>query len=346
MEQAIDSLSLVKYVFPIERLPEWVRLTLQNSTHSDETRGIAVGTSISKRFNLDKWPISVFGSASKNNRVNDDKNMDAGNLYLRLLQAYLRFFVPFTDLNAQSPYRSSLLHYSSGYDSLVLENVEFFVHILIHFWILDNDFSPLPVKVCKSFGVVLPLRSVLAKLPPTPGLVEVVNVLVKYLNSSLVSKAVDQVEVTALRGATFAVDMGMSASSDARILLLGSRTRLETLWIRIRLRNVSLELETFSMKFPARFLNVFGIPRVSKQLLGVLIGILYSKSGTQPILFCQSAIITNMSSQETQEETQDQPPLGDVGGDAFDSMEDVGFLEFADLSLDEPEFENDLIIDN
>lgn len=36
----------------------------------------------------------------------------------------------------------------------------------------------------------------------------------------------------------------------------------------------------------------------------------------------------------------------DVGGDTFDSMEDVGFLEFADLSLDEPEFENDLIIDN
>nr|GEX03318.1 hAT dimerization domain, ribonuclease H-like domain protein [Tanacetum cinerariifolium] len=35
-----------------------------------------------------------------------------------------------------------------------------------------------------------------------------------------------------------------------------------------------------------------------------------------------------------------------VGGDAFDSMEDVGCLEFADLSLDEPEFENDLIIDN
>ncbi|GJV28431.1 ferrochelatase-2, chloroplastic-like protein [Tanacetum coccineum] len=115
------------------------------SKGNSQTRGIAVGTNVSKRFNLDKWPIPVFGSASKNNRVNDDKNMDAGNLYLRLLQAYLRFFVPFTDLNAQSPYRTSLLHYSSGYDSLVLENAE----------------------------------SVLAELPPTPGLAEVVNVLVK-----------------------------------------------------------------------------------------------------------------------------------------------------------------------
>ncbi|GJZ13836.1 hypothetical protein Tco_0549066 [Tanacetum coccineum] len=42
----------------------------------------------------------------------------------------------------------------------------------------------------------------------------------------------------------------------------------------------------------------------------------------------------------------DDVKIWDVGGDAFDSMEDVGFLEFADLSLDEPEFENDLIIDN
>nr|KAJ0226840.1 hypothetical protein LSAT_V11C100002020 [Lactuca sativa] len=41
-----------------------------------------------------------------------------------------------------------------------------------------------------------------------------------------------------------------------------------------------------------------------------------------------------------------QDLMWDVGRDAFDSMEDVGFLEFADLSLDEPDFENDLIIDN
>ncbi|GKC88790.1 hypothetical protein Tco_1149439, partial [Tanacetum coccineum] len=44
--------------------------------------------------------------------------------------------------------------------------------------------------------------------------------------------------------------------------------------------------------------------------------------------------------------SNDDVKMWDVGGDAFDSMEDVGFLEFADLSLDEPEFENDLIIDN
>ncbi|CAH1416645.1 unnamed protein product [Lactuca virosa] len=42
----------------------------------------------------------------------------------------------------------------------------------------------------------------------------------------------------------------------------------------------------------------------------------------------------------------DDVKMWDVGGDAFDSMEDVGFLEVTDLSLDEPDFENDLIIDN
>ena len=32
--------------------------------------------------------------------------------------------------------------------------------------------------------------------------------------------------------------------------------------------------------------------------------------------------------------------MWDVGGDAFDSMDDVGFLVFAKLSPDEPELEN------
>ncbi|CAH1453656.1 unnamed protein product [Lactuca virosa] len=43
---------------------------------------------------------------------------------------------------------------------------------------------------------------------------------------------------------------------------------------------------------------------------------------------------------------KDDVKMWDVGGDAFDLMEDVRFLEVADLSLDEPDFENDLIIDN
>ena len=64
--------------------------------------------------------------------------------------------------------------------------------------------------------------------------------------------------------------------------------------------------------------------------------------------FYQTQQETLMASQETEQQTQgsSDEKMWDVGGDAFDSMDDVGFLEFADLSLDEPEFENDLIIDN
>ncbi|KAI3821831.1 hypothetical protein L1987_09404 [Smallanthus sonchifolius] len=253
---AVDRLSLVKYVFPMERLPEWIRLTLQNGRNCDVLSDLCplfkgrlkdgasvqvqlnileyylfwfvyypvckgscdnhttVNSRVSKRFRLENWAyksIPVFGNAGKT-RGNEPKNRDAGNLYIRILHAYLRFFVPLSDLNAQSPYRSSLLHYSSSYNSSVLENAEFFVHTLIHFWIVDNDFSPLPIKQCKSFGVVLPLRSVLAELPPTAGLGEVVNVFVKYLNSSLLPNSVDgcdQVELskaTTWRG-TGSVDM-------------------------------------------------------------------------------------------------------------------------------------------
>ncbi|KAD4385033.1 hypothetical protein E3N88_25201 [Mikania micrantha] len=240
---AVDRLSLVKYVFPIERLPEWIRLTLQNGRHSGVLSDLCslfkgrlieeatfqvqlnileyylfwfvyypvckgssdnhtiASSKVSKRFMLENWAyksIPVFSNACKP-RGNEPKNRDNGNLYIRLLHAYLRFFVPLSDLSAQSPYRSSLLHYATSYNSSVLENTEFFVQTLIHFWIVDNDFSPLPVKQCKSFGVVLPLRSVLAELPPTAGLGEVVNVFVKYLNSSLVPNSVegcDQVEVS------------------------------------------------------------------------------------------------------------------------------------------------------
>ncbi|KAK9047980.1 hypothetical protein SSX86_033058 [Deinandra increscens subsp. villosa] len=39
----------------------------------------------------------------------------------------------------------------------------------------------------------------------------------------------------------------------------------------------------------------------------------------------------------------DDVKMWDIGGDAHDSLQDVGYLEFADLSLDEPELENIMI---
>ncbi|PQQ03531.1 uncharacterized protein Pyn_31307 [Prunus yedoensis var. nudiflora] len=135
---SVDHLSLVQYVFPIERLPEWVRFMLSSENYSPAF--ICVSSCICGR----------------------------------------------TDLNQHLPYRSSLLHYASGYDSSVVAQAEFLVNALVNFWLVDNDFSPLPVNQCKSFGVSFPFRSVLGETPPTPGLGEVVKLLVKYLNLGLV----------------------------------------------------------------------------------------------------------------------------------------------------------------
>ena len=53
-------------------------------------------------------------------------------------------------------------------------------------------------------------------------------------------------------------------------------------------------------------------------------------------------LLSRNSNQYENEKTK----MWDVGGDAFDSMEDVGSLEFVELSLDEPELENKLITKN
>ncbi|CAK7356341.1 unnamed protein product [Dovyalis caffra] len=103
---------------------------------------------------------------------------------MRLLYAYLRVFVPICDLNSHHPYRSSLLHYGYGNDGSVLHRAEFFVDTLVNYWLVDNDFSPLNINVCKSLGLSFKLRSVLGETPPTPNLGDVVKLLVKFLNLS------------------------------------------------------------------------------------------------------------------------------------------------------------------
>ena len=81
-----------------------------------------------------------------------------------------------------------------GIDNSVLERAEFIVNTLVHFWLVDNDFSPLPVNVCKSVGVSFPFRPAMAETPPSSGLGEVINMFVKYLNLSSVTLTEDQVE--------------------------------------------------------------------------------------------------------------------------------------------------------
>ncbi|KAL3818241.1 hypothetical protein ACJIZ3_004146 [Penstemon smallii] len=221
----IDRLSLVKYVFPTERLPEWVRYMLQNEPDSqvladmcplfknrikeDSVKGSShqvqlnvfeyylfwfayypvcrgnsegletVKVQITKKFRLENWSYSIPGLSST--KRGTEKKTEV-NLYIRLLYVYLHSFVPVYDLNVHQPYRSSLLQYSSVFNSSEIERAEFLVNTLIHFWLVDNDFSPLPVEVCKSFGVTFPFRSVLGDTPPTSGLGDVVNVFTKCLN--------------------------------------------------------------------------------------------------------------------------------------------------------------------
>ncbi|GMH09556.1 hypothetical protein Nepgr_011397 [Nepenthes gracilis] len=235
---AVDRLSLVKYVFPVERLPQWVRLMLSNDRDcrilSDlcplfkgrlkEDRGkgnlqvqlnvfeyyifwfayfpvsrgngenlSSVSIRKSRKFRLENWTssISVFSGGSRRGL---EKKTEC-NLYMRLLYAYLRMLVPLYDANAWQTYRSSLLQYSNSYDEAVILRAEFLVNTLVHFWLVDNDFSPLPVSVCKSFGVMLPFRLMLGETPPIPGLGEVVKVFVNYLNMSSVMVTEESVQV-------------------------------------------------------------------------------------------------------------------------------------------------------
>ncbi|XP_051115290.1 uncharacterized protein LOC127240588 isoform X2 [Andrographis paniculata] len=224
---AADQISLIKYIFPNERLPEWVRYMLQKQdcevlgnmcplfkgrVKGDPNQGssyqvqlnvfeyyffwfafypICRGTSEeseaakapqAKKSRLENWSYSIPGLSSSKRET---EKKPESNLYARLLYAYLHSFVSVQDVNVYQPYRSSLLHYSPGYDSCAKDRAEFVINTLIHFWLVDNDFSPLPVSLCKAFGISFPFRSVLGETPPTPGLGDVINVFVKYLNLNI-----------------------------------------------------------------------------------------------------------------------------------------------------------------
>ncbi|CAH2046059.1 unnamed protein product [Thlaspi arvense] len=230
---AVDKLSLVKYVFPTERLPEYARFMLSSEKdrsalsnlcpflkgkiEEDSLRGssyevrlnifeyymfwlsyypvcrgnneISAVNPIQKRkmFKLESWTLMKgFPGSSKRD---SDQKLEC-NIYLRLVYAYLKAFVPVFDLNAHQPYRSSLLHYGNGYDGSVMARAEFLVNVFVHYWLVENDFSPFPVVTAKSFGVAPPFHSAVEEIPPTCGLEEVVKLLVKYLNLSWVTSGV------------------------------------------------------------------------------------------------------------------------------------------------------------
>ncbi|KAL6550412.1 hypothetical protein OROMI_020900 [Orobanche minor] len=250
----IDRLSLVKYVFPTERLPEWVRYMLQkeqdcrvltdlcplfkNRIKEDSIKGSSYQVQLNvfeyylfwfayypvcrgnsegsetvkvhrtKKFRLENWSYSIPGLKSTRRET---ENKAEGNVYIRLLYVYLHSFVPVQDLNVHQPYLSSLLHYSPGYDSSAPERAEFVVNTMIHFWLVDNDLSPTPVGLSKAFGSTFPFRSVLLETPPTSGLGDVINVLIRYLNMSSLAAMTghNQIEYVQSHGS------GVSGSFDA-----------------------------------------------------------------------------------------------------------------------------------
>ncbi|XP_010529974.1 PREDICTED: uncharacterized protein LOC104806670 [Tarenaya hassleriana] len=228
---AVDKLSLVKYVFPTERLPEWARFmfssekdcgvlsdlcplfrgkvqddSLKGSSYEirlnvfeyymfwfayypvcrgNKKNSVRVSVKRTNKFRLERWASSIRGFPGSSKRDPDLKQDCC--IYLRLLYAYLKAFVPVFDLNAHQPYRISLLHYGNGCDGSVMTRAEFVVNVFVHYWLVDNDFSPFSVGTAKSFGLSFPFRSALDENPPTSGLEEVVKLLVKYLNLSWVT---------------------------------------------------------------------------------------------------------------------------------------------------------------
>lgn len=63
----------------------------------------------------------------------------------------------------------------------------------------------------------------------------------------------------------------------------------------------------------------------------------------EDLVFIHNNLLLSNNSNEYEDE---KTKMWDIGGDAYDSMDDVGYIEFAESSLDEPALENKLIGDN
>jgi sphingomyelin phosphodiesterase 4 len=130
--------------------------------------------------------VSTLAPTSSSSHNPDSKPHTS--LYLKLLHAYLKEFVP-SDCAPPRGGCGTLLHQNSRAAAESFRRAEFFVHTLVQFWLVGNDFSPLPVRTSRVYG--LPLLSLLSRanvtlserLPP-PGLGDAVKLLVMYLNSS------------------------------------------------------------------------------------------------------------------------------------------------------------------
>ncbi|NP_001146313.1 uncharacterized protein LOC100279889 [Zea mays] len=216
---AADRLTLIRYVFPSERLPDWLRLALASPPSTDLaspllSRRVASELHLSVfeyyLFWFAYYPVSSASSAApaasaSNPRLTSRARLETwvstlattairksgqkpeNSLYLRLLYAYLREFVPTRTPPVNMSGGGTLLHRapSHGVDAIdSFARAEFFLHTLVHFWLVGDDFSPLPKQTCHALGLRLPSRAHadLSERPPSPGLGDAVKLLVMYLN--------------------------------------------------------------------------------------------------------------------------------------------------------------------
>ncbi|KAL6648981.1 hypothetical protein ACP70R_013205 [Stipagrostis hirtigluma subsp. patula] len=218
---AADRLALIRFVFPSERLPDWLRLALASPSSNDLISPLLsgrVGSDLHLSvfeyylFWFAYYPVSSASAASpaatSNPALKSRSRLETwvstlattairkpgqkpeSSIYLKLLYAYLREFVP----TSRTPPRrtgvgggGTLLHRttSDGKDAAdSFARAEFFLHTLVQFWLVGDDFSPLPVPTCRALGLQLPsyARAELSERPPSPGLGDAVKLLVMYLN--------------------------------------------------------------------------------------------------------------------------------------------------------------------
>ncbi|KAL5225925.1 hypothetical protein ABZP36_012564 [Zizania latifolia] len=232
---AADRHALLRFVFPPERLPDWLRLVLSSSASSSDqvispllagrvgselhlsvfeyyifwfayypisaATAMSTATAVARApktspsisepplkslGRLESWMPTLSSTAGRNLGKKPECS-----LYLKLVYSYLKEFVPRACLLPRNG-GGTLLHrtVSDGMDAVEsFKRAEFFVHTLFQFWLVGDDFSPLPVQTCRAYGLLLlSLKShanvTLVERPPAPGLGDAVKLLVMYMNMS------------------------------------------------------------------------------------------------------------------------------------------------------------------
>ncbi|TVU31698.1 hypothetical protein EJB05_23396, partial [Eragrostis curvula] len=228
-----DRCALLRFAFPPERLPGWLRLALTSaesdvvispllagrigselhlsvfeyylfwfayypiSTAAATTTNTArAGTPkaspstsrplVKSRSRLESWVSTLASTAGRGAKQKAERP-----LYLKLLYAYLKEFVPGACVPSRGGCGTLLRRtFSEVADAAEsFRRAEFFVHTLVQFWLVGDDFSPLPVHTRRECG--LPLQSLKSRAhaavterSPSPGLGNAVKLFVMYLNKS------------------------------------------------------------------------------------------------------------------------------------------------------------------